>query len=411
MNARQHHRTLTRREALGRICMAAGAAGAARIARAQPAASPGAGRLVERLPNGVEVWQVTTEDFPQSNIYGEVPYCSADSRWLVYARTNRKLPTNRTEFMVVELGTWKQHRLDTAASLSGCAISPGGVFYYVKRADDGELDLLRADLAQGRPERVYRFRNRLQIRSLGTVTSDGRYYAGGVVTDPEWKMFGVALVDLTKGEQAIIDRDPFILNPHPQFEPRDGRQLLIQHNRGGAFSPDGKLERLVGPEGATLYLLSVPEGKRTTLRVGTPFTTPCTGHEAWIGPTQEVLLSVAASGNFAPDQGNLLAIRAGGDPRVVARAYRFNHIGASRCGKLFSADDWQGAYKLVIGSTAGGKWAEVCESKTKPTRDQSSHPHPYLPPDLKWLIFNSTRSGPAHLYAARLPEALVAGLV
>ena len=52
-----------------------------------------------------------------------MPYCSRDSRYFVYARTNPELKLNRTEFMAVELGTWKQHRVDTARSLSGCAVS------------------------------------------------------------------------------------------------------------------------------------------------------------------------------------------------------------------------------------------------------------------------------------------------
>ncbi len=116
---------------------------------------------------------------------------------------------------------------------------------------------------------------------------------------------------------------------------------MIQHNRGGKYSADGKRERLVGPEGATLYLLSVPEGKRTELQVGTPFTTACTGHEAWIGDTQEILLTVSARDDYAPERGNLLGVRAGQPARVVAKGYRFAHVGVSRCGRLFSCDDFQ----------------------------------------------------------------------
>jgi len=411
MSAKQRDCRVTRRQAVGRLLAAAGGWGIGRIALAQPAPEAPAGALVERQPGGTEIRQVTTEPVAQSNIYGEVPYCSADSRYFVYARTNPKRAGNRTEFMVVELGTWKQHLLDVATSLSGCAISPGGVFYYVKRADSGQSDLMRADLSQGKPEQVYRFPPDLKVRSLGTVSADGRYYAGGIVVDPQWTMFGVALVDLEKGTWSILDRDPFILNPHPQFEPGEGRQLLIQHNRGGKHSPDGKLTRLVGPEGATLYLLSVPGGKRTTLQVGTPFTTPCTGHEAWIGSTGEVLLSVSPDGDFAAQKGNLLGVRAGRPAGVVGRGYRFNHLGVSRCGRMYSADDWQAPFKLVIGSTKTGHSAVLCESKTSPTSDQSTHPHPYLTPDLKWLIFNSNRNGFPHIYAARVPEGLVESLL
>ena len=413
MNHRKRRRPITRRAAVRQ--MVAGTAGVVGICGAgfaqQPSSGGGAIRL-EKQDTGAEIWQVTTEEFPQSNIYCEVPYCSADSRYFVYQRRNllQKLSGNRTEFMVVELGTWKQHRLDVAYSISGCAISPGGVFYYLKQVGGGALDLMRADLSKGTPEKIYRLQQSHRPRSLGTVTADGRYYAAGCRLDDQWKMFGIMLVDLEQGTEAIIDRDPFILNPHPQFEPGQRRQLMIQHNRGGKFSPDGKLERLVGPEGATLYVLSVPDGRRTELQVGKPFTTPCTGHEAWIGNTGEMLLSVSAREDYAAEKGNLLGVRPGQPARVVAKGYRFNHVGTSRCGRLFCCDDWRGTYKLVIGSTKTGKTAVLCDSQTSPSRAQNTHPHAYLTPDLKWVIFNSNRSGFPHVHAASVPQGMIEAL-
>ncbi len=366
--------------------------------------------LVERPPSGAEIWQVTVERQWHSNIYCEVPYCSGDSRYFVYARSSDDR-LNRTEFVAVELGVWKEHRLDTAATMSGCAVSPDGIFYYVKRGDGGELRLMRADIAEGSPNEVFRFPAGFGARSLGTVTSTHRWYGVGTMSQPGWKMFDIAVVDLRASKLMIIDRDPYILNPHPQFDPGNESRMLVQHNRGGRFSADGKLEQLVGPEGATLYLLSVPDGKRTELPVGKPYTTPCTGHEAWIGGSGEVLFSVSASGEYRAEKGNLLGVRPDGTVRRVARGYRFNHVGVSRCGRLFSADDWQGSFKLVIGSIRTGRTAVACESKTKPTRSQNTHPHPYLTPDLKWLIFNSNRTGWPHIYAARLPDEMVQELL
>lgn len=368
----------------------------------------GAPLVLRAAEGGFPARQVTTEEYDQSNIYCETPYCSRDSRWFVYARTNPALRINRTELMAVELGTWKQERLDTAHGLGGLAISSQGVLYYLKSTGQGELELVRADLGKGTPEVVYRRRAEPWIRSLGTVSYDGRYYAGGVVLSPTWDNFGIVVVDLEEGREFIVDQDPFILNPHPQFDPGPRYQLMIQHNRGGKFSPEGKLERLVGEEGATLYVLSVPEGRRTTLPIGKPFTTPCTGHEAWIGTTGEMLFTVSWSGDFSPEKGNLLGIRPGGQPRVVARGYRFNHVGTSRCGRLFSADDSQPPFKIVIGNTRTGTTAVVCESQTKPDGRQNTHVHPYLTPDLKWVIFNSNRTGFPHVYAAPVSEGTLA---
>ncbi len=364
------------------------------------------GRHVETLPSGVEVWQVTEKEFPQSNIYCEIPYTSADGKCFVYWRRPPNLRgPNPVEIMLVEFGSWREEKLDEARAITGCAITPDGHFYYV-RAGESPQELWRMNLATGEREFVYAVDPQTPLTSLGTVTSDHRYYACGTRTDPTYQMFDILLVDLVNKEQKIIDRDPYILNPHPQFNPGDGSQLMIQHNRGGRFGPDGKLERLVGPEGATLYVLAVPEGLRTPLRVGKPYTEPCTGHEAWIGTTGEILLTVSWRGEFAPQNGNLLGIRPGEDHRVVARGYQFNHVGATRCGKMFSADDWQPPFKVIVGSTITGQTVELCASYTSPTRDQATHVHPYISTNLRWVVFNSNRFGHPHIFAASIPEKI-----
>ena len=114
----------------------------------------------------------------------------------------------------------------------------------------------------------------------------------------------------------MIDRDPHIFNPHPQFEPGQGKRLMIQHDRNRTVGPGGKTP-ITSPDGATLYLLSVPDGKREPLRIGRPCTTSCTGHEAWIGTTGEMLLSVVASGDFVPAKGSLFDRRCSSAHRVV----------------------------------------------------------------------------------------------
>jgi len=404
---------VNRRQALQQL--AAGAVGAAGACSAalgqgeQPAAAGKGGKtggvFVERQGNGAEIWQVTTEERPHSNIYCEVPYCSEDSRHLVYERRGEDRD-NRTDFVAVELGTWQERVLDSSLGMAGCAITPDGMFYYLERSGETQ-QLRRAKLPDGKPEPVHQFAEAPWTWSFGTVSPDHRYYVRGKRLDDKWKLFGILLVDLQTGEETLIDQDPYTFNAHPQFDLGGGRQVMVQHNRGGGFDSQGQNYRSTGPEGATLYVVSVPDGKRTELQVGKPYTSPVTGHEAWIGQTGEMLLSVSASGDYAPEQGNLLGVRPGAAARVVAKGYKFNHVGVSRCGRLFSADDYQGTFKVVIGSTQTGKSAVVCESLTQPTNAQNTHAHPYLTPDLKWVVFNSNRSGFPHVYAARVPEGRV----
>jgi len=407
MNPTSPNGSITRRAAIRQ--MAAGAATTASVPRvvcAQQPSSTGSAIRLERQATGSEVWQVTTDKSYHSNIYCETPYCSKDSRYFVYVRKNREQSANRYEFITVELGTWKQERLDVAIGGSGCAIRTDGVFYYLKQSPDGGLDLMKADLSEGKPERIYELKKE-PWRSLGTVSSDGRYYVRSKTLDDKYSMFGIVLFDLEQGTEKVIDRDPFSLNAHPQIEPGQGKWVMVQHNRGGKYTPEGKRVRLVGPEGATLYLVSIPDGKRTELEVGKPFTTPATGHEAWIGDTQEILLTVSASGDYTPEKGNLLGVKAGRPARVVAKGYRFAHVGVSRCGRFFCCDDFQGNCRIVIGSNRSGKTGVVCESKASMRHGQASHPHAYLTPDLKWVVFQSDRSGFSHIHAASVPEGMI----
>jgi len=419
MSSGKCNRPMSRRAAMRG--MAAGVAGVAGLTGAagpskgglskdRPATQP-AKRLtpsgairVERQPTGSEIWQIETQlkySHTYASIYGERSWCSADSRYFVYLRRNEFLwGRNKSEWMRVELGTWKRCRLDIGTGRPGCAISHDGVFYYLKHfADDDAVYLMRADLREGIPQKVHRMKGLVQ--SLGTASTDGRYYAYGTVLDKQWKLFGVVLVDLKTGRQEVIDRDPYLCNPHPHFEPGEGKYLLIQHNRGCRFSPEGERIRIVGPEGATLYLLSVPDGRRTPLQVGKPYTAPISGHEVWAGKTKEIWMTA----------GDLWAVREGEKARQLTKGFNFVHVHASRCGRVFLCGNHRGEYDLVLGCRKTGKTAVVCSAKTRtdgpPRTIKNTHPRPYLTPDLKWAIFLSNRSGSPQVHAASVPEGLV----
>lgn len=369
------------------------------------------GRLVEQCPNGVQVWQLTAGEGEHSNIYCELPYCSRDAGTIVVERDcATPVDGNTFEFVLIRLGSWNQEVLDVGyeGGIRATAVTADGMFYYLKRQPDGAMHLMCADLGSGQTQPVHRLRYDKRIHTLGTVSPGARHFALGVGLDHEYKDFGILLIDLHSHDETIIDTDPYIWNAHPQFEPGQGEQLMIQHNRGGFFAADGTIACSTGPEGATLYLLNAANGKRTELRVGKPYTTAITGHESWIGTSGDIVLSVAGGGDYGPEaKGNLLTVRAHTDAQPLTAGYRAGHVGVSRCGDLFSIDDYRPPYRVVIGSVHTGATAVVCEAKTAPTRSQRTHPHPYITPDRQWVIFNSNRGGNAQVYAARLTEELV----
>ena len=424
MNHRKQTRRISRRTALQR--MTAGVAGAVSLSTlfgTSPA--HGASRVNWKTPSGAEIWQLTSKSFSQANIYCEHSYCSADSRYFVYQGQNQSKADgeNPTEYSVMELGAWQRHRLDEGAGRPGLAISRDGVLYYMKHyANDDGLYLMRANLSEGKPEKVHRMKT--PPWTIGSVSSDHRYYICGKLLDGEVEngnqVFGILAIDLEKDEELIIDRGTDIFNSHPQFAPEGHNQVLIQHNRGGGARPGGhtaaqgvyRYKSSGGPEGATLFLLSVPDGKRTLLQIGKPYTERITGHETWIDPTREIMASVFWSGDYAASKGNLLAVREGVPARRVAKGYQFNHLHVSRCGRVFLADDWQPPHRQVIGSIKTGKTQVLFEAYDTPrSMPKPAHAHTYLSRDLKWAIFNCDRTGPILLYAARVPDELLNDLL
>ena len=365
---------------------------------------------VSEHENGVAVYQVTEDLLEKSNIYCETPWCSADGKNFVYQQTPAGNGPNRSEYILCEFGTWKAR--SAGRGLGAPSINHDGIFHYRRVTKTESQELVRLDLATGNSEVIHEFPKDLPLRTRGwgAVSRDERYFAYGVSLNYDPPLFGIDLIDLTDGSHNRIVEDRFICNPHTQFEPGGSRQLLVQHNRGCRFQADGTMIDLVGPEGGTLFLVDIPDGKITRLQLGPPFTPGITGHEAWIAGTGEILLSVRAVGSYAPEKGNLVRIGPGAPPKIVSGGYRFNHVGVSACGRFFSCDDWQGDSKLVIGSIETGKNAVVCEAHTSRGRSQNTHGHPYLSPDLKWLVFNSDRTGRPQVYAASVPPEMIEDL-
>ena len=58
----------------------------------------------------------------------------------------------------------------------------------------------------------------------------------------------------------------------------------------------GRCLRLVGDEGATLYLINKDGGDYRPLPVGKPYTWPVQGHQCWIGTTGD-------TANLGPTKG------------------------------------------------------------------------------------------------------------
>lgn len=359
---------------------------------------------VETFENGAQVYRITEDEGLVSNIYCERPYCSADSRRFLYAR---HLERDECEYVLTEFGTWEKEVVGRGEF--GVPVSYNADFYYRRKSGANGWEFVRLDLNTGRSETVFTFPAAVTRMGHPSVSHDGRYIAYGVALSFDPQRFGIEVADTATGERRVVHEDCFICNAHAQFHPTDGRTVLVQHNRGCEFTADGTRLKLVGEEGATVFLLDAVNGDVTRLPVGLPHTSPLTGHEAWVGQTDAVIMTVRASDEFGPGgPGNILTVRAGEDFKQLPTGYCMNHIGTTPCGRYYCADGGGGGL-IVIGDPRSGETVELCVSRTENRKEfgQQAHTHASLSPDFKWVVFNSDRTGQPETYVASVPDGLL----
>jgi len=365
-------------------------------------------QAVETLPNGVTVYQVTEDTRLISNIYCERPYCSPDgSRFLYARRVAGEQREAEWEYVLCEFGSWRSEPVGRGVLTA--SVSYNGDFYYVRQRGRTGRMMVRLDLRDGTEEIVHDFGDALRFARHPTTSPDRRYVAYGVALSYDPQRFGVELLDLQTGERKVVCEDPDLCNTHLQFEPAEGRWLLVQHNRGCRFAADGTRIRLVGEQGATIFLLDPLTGQIERLPVGKPHTTPLTGHQAWLGTSQQIVMTVGNEGDFTAEKGNVLVLRPGRPWRQVAAGREMCHIGSTPCGRYFFADGIA-TQEIIVGSPKTGKTVLICHSQTSYNGlgfGQQGHAHAYLSPDFRHVVFNSDRTGRPQLYVAALPDGLL----
>ncbi len=354
--------------------------------------------------SGSQVIQLTSGSKIGCNLYCEVRYMDADSRYVMFTRG--ETPTGPFALWRADLQRrWSQPVAERVEGLRGAAVSPDQRFFCIaKRRPEQEPSVVRVEIATLERE-VIVLKGAPRIRSLGSLGPDCRTYIYGCRL--AIRRFGIVKADLEEGTWEVIHEDPEICNSHPQIEPAQGEMYLIQHNRGCRFDGRGWMTALTGGPGATLYVID-PEGNKSELPVGEPHTLRVQGHQCWAGDTGEVLLTISAPADYARKRGNLLAVRPGEQAaRVVSGGWTYCHPNCSRDGRFFVSDTREPGHPIVVGSMRTGRSRLLCDSRASIGRPQYTHPHPYFSPDCRWVIFNSDRDGIPRPYAASVPDGLL----
>jgi len=353
--------------------------------------------------SGARVTQLTSSALIHTNIYPEAPVFTPDARFFIYNRFESLDGPN--SLWLCDVRTHQLQRLTADAELTGPVVTPSGRWLiYLEIRTPTEWAVQRLNLATRECETVVVVNHLRRPYDLGTISPDERWYVTGVwLPDGE---YGLLRIDLQAKAAQIIHQDPEILNPHMQFEPGHGRDLLVQHNRGGVLDEAGNIVRLVGEEGATFYLVDYEGQNVRRLAIGKPYSAPIQGHQCWIGKTGRILSTL--SGDV--EAGNLVTIGEGeAAPTVVARGLDFSHPNASHDGRWFVSDVRPNG-EIVVGSLKTGRYRLLCHSESSFGRPQYTHPHPFFSPDNRYVIFNSDRTGLGQIYLAEVPEGFLEAL-
>ena len=347
----------------------------------------------------VQVWQLTSAPVISHDIYCEEVYASSDGGRITFVRSY--YPSDRpSEVWVCDLSSMRVARIGEVAS-EFLATNPLIDAVYYVRPDERGHRLIRLDLKTLEQEEVFAFVDCPPPR-VGTVPPDERYFVGGPLR-VRGNVYALYKVDLERGTWEVFHEHEDIFNPHVQFDPGGSGDLLVQLNRGGILDEEGNVVRLIGEEGATLYVVDLDGKDVKPLPVGRPYTEKVTGHECWIGESGRVLLTTADGGVYSVAPGDEEA-------ELLVKMEGFCHISASAGGKYFVVDDMRTG-RLYVGSTSTGKVLPLCESRASCGRPQYTHPHPYITPDNRYVVFNSDRTGICQVYAAALPVGTVEDLL
>jgi len=374
--------------------------------------------------SGSMLVKLTASSATNTNIYCEQPYSSPDGNRVAIMRKFDYSFDVGARLIVADLKTLKLALIESDGVTGVFNAAWSGQLFYGKTDDS----LWCVDL-QSLEKRPIKLPETCTLRGRGaTVSPDQRYIAFGNMNPPDH--CEVVVLDLQTGEEKVILDEPDLTNPHLQFNPVTGKDLLVQHNQGSVVNARGEWVKSCDERGTTHFIVGRDGSNKRPLPAGPPYTVTSTGHSNWIADTGMVAwcahwdLKTWGLGELNSGNGNM-HYAAAHDKKATAFVcpeHRFNHINVSKCGRYFVCDSVQhGLYddrgvirhpSLVIGNFKTGKYRTLV-TNTGCTNGgaQHTHPHAYLTADNRNVIFNADPNMTVpQVWAARVPDAFLASL-
>ena len=358
-------------------------------------------------PNvGAEMFQLTSAALVSHNIYCESRYCSADGTIIPFLRSVEG-------YLCADLWLCDMTNKQVApvcAHVLGhpAAVHYGNILIFIRETEKKQRILMRLDLKTHELNEIMDMKDCPKTHHpVGCISPDERYYLSNVRIKDE--MYGLYRIELSTGRWEIFHEHEDICNPHPQYEPSLGRDIMVQHNRGCKLDENNNIIRLGGEEGATLYLVDSDGGDLRPLPVGKPHTGAITGHECWIGKTGRIILTLDPR-QFGKTETHIVT-PGEGTSRCFIKGLLLGHVSASDDGRFFISDDFTNG-RIYAAGIKTGRLLPLCETGMSGITAgcQSNHPHPYMTPDNGYVIFNSNRTGVPQIWAAKIPDGFLEAL-
>lgn len=395
---------------------------------------------------GSRLLQITSGPTICTNIYSEICYAHASSRYIVYSRAaGRDCDTGG--FWRYDFKTGENILFFSKGAVGKTVSSDQKYFWFAVWTQPDVLTVFRIDI-ETLEEKYYPVKCPHGWNPSGSntpVTEDGRYMVLCGHPANEDRRFLVRL-DMAVGVAEIIADcyGPELCNPHMLIDPSGSGDVLLQINRGVRRDQNGSMITRFEPYGPRMDIVNVYDKSVRQTKAGYPYTPTLGGHSCWIGKTGSFVSNgfvvdleqyaqggvISAIGYYAdmergeakPDivpnyypahlemtqkTGSLCILdRIKNEPRLLGQGYYCGHPNSSRDGRFFCADVL-GRDVLIIGSFKTGCSMELLCNIASMGGAMNTQVTPYFTPDNQWIIHTSDCTGIAQVCAVSVPGTLL----
>ena len=349
---------------------------------------------------GIRVLRMTSSPLISTHIYPEAPITTPDGSQFIFRRSNPY--AGGTNHWIADLPTRRIRQVTDEPGAAAPIMAPcGGDWWYsVGR------QIVRMDAATFEREVWFEFDDDTVGRTgaITTISFDGKRVAfsdhrGGDAN-------GISRLDLDTRQVTRVFEHPDCRNPHVQYCRGEDYLISIQINDGIEFDADGNMIKLVGENGASLWVGRDDGSNFGKLNVGSQPLERVQGHQCWLGSHMKKITTMHRRETVdSPWVQDRIAVAGPGDDTydIVGEGEGFTHIHTTRDGRYWIAD-CNATARVFVGSVATGRHKLLVNTGATFGQSQFSHPHPFFLGDDRTFGWNSDVTGIAQIYVATIPD-------